>query len=276
MEEVSDKNKNTNTDKGLAPVETRELYDFLKWIIGSVVLVLITTIIDSGLKSRDIGVKESELYSKFMTDSIIFNQNIRRKYELARFFKSVSVSEEVRKGWIIYFEEIKAEYKVTKDSAQILQQQSEELNIKIAKNENDPSKNSIEELTKYIALKNREINLKRQLNPQSGKGESDISNNIPTIYIQITEEGLRTKMLQLQKILVDRNYFSPGIEYVKNTKLSKNQIRYFYTSDIPIVKQLEDQLIKFGITNIDSVPLPGYQGITKPGTIEIWISKTDK
>lgn len=271
MEEVSD----NNTNKELAPVETRELYDFLKWIIGSVVLVLITTIIDSGLKSRDIGVKEGELYSKFMTDSIIFNENIRRKYELARFFKSVSVSEEVRKGWVIYFEEIKAEYKVTKDSAQIVQKQSEELNIKITKNENDTSKNSIDELTKYIALKNKEIILQRQLNPQIPKGEPGISNNIPTVFIQITDDSLRTKMLHFQKNLVDRNFLSPGIEYVKNTTLLKNQIRYFYTSDIPVVNQIKDLLIKFGINNVDSVPLPSYQNTTKPGTIEIWIAKSN-
>ncbi|MEI2640724.1 MAG: hypothetical protein V9F03_17260 [Microthrixaceae bacterium] len=53
-----------------------ELY---KWLIGSVALVLITTVIDYGFRERAVGLVEIQQYDKYVTDLIVLNKEPGQK-----------------------------------------------------------------------------------------------------------------------------------------------------------------------------------------------------
>ncbi|MEL1246215.1 hypothetical protein AAEO56_18215 [Flavobacterium sp. DGU11] len=84
-----------------------ELY---KWLIGSVGLVLLTTIIDYGFRDRAAGLQEIQQYDKYITDLIVLNKEPGQKRMLAQFFSNVTPSEKLKKGWCKYYIEVDKEY----------------------------------------------------------------------------------------------------------------------------------------------------------------------
>lgn len=84
-----------------------ELY---KWLIASVGLVLITTVINYGFKDRASGLQEIQQYDKYVTELIVLNQDIGQKRMLAQFFAHVTPSEKLKKGWQSYYNVIDEEY----------------------------------------------------------------------------------------------------------------------------------------------------------------------
>jgi|GEM_PF-716011 hypothetical protein len=84
--------------------------ELLKWFVASVVLVVITTIIDSGLKDRAEGIVEIEQYSKYVNNLIVLNDQIGPRRKLAQFFSKVTASKKLREGWVDYFKAIDTEY----------------------------------------------------------------------------------------------------------------------------------------------------------------------
>ncbi len=83
--------------------------DLGKWFIVSVGLVVMTKIIDSGFKDREIGMKEINTYDRY-TKLITDYNRIAERRMLAQFFANVSPSDEIRKGWQRYYEEVNKEY----------------------------------------------------------------------------------------------------------------------------------------------------------------------
>lgn len=89
--------------------------DLGKWSIVSVGLVLMTKIIDTGFRDREVGLKEVTTYDRY-TKLITDNNRLAERRMLAQFFANVSPSDEIRKGWQRYYEEINKEYLVHQDS----------------------------------------------------------------------------------------------------------------------------------------------------------------
>lgn len=85
--------------------------ELFKWLIGSVALVLITTIIDFSFKDRTAGLAEMLQYDKYVTELIVLNKDPGQKRMLAQFFSNVTASEKLKDGWQDYFKEIDKEYK---------------------------------------------------------------------------------------------------------------------------------------------------------------------
>ncbi len=73
--------------------------ELFKWLIGSVALVIMTTIINWGFKDRVAGLLEIEQYDKYATELIVLNNDPVKKRMLAQFFSKVTPSEKLREGW---------------------------------------------------------------------------------------------------------------------------------------------------------------------------------
>lgn len=86
--------------------------DLFKWFVGSVALVLITTIIDWGFRDRAAGLQEVQQYDKYVTDLIVLNKDPGQKRMLAQFFSNVTPSNKLKDGWKDYYKEVDKEYQV--------------------------------------------------------------------------------------------------------------------------------------------------------------------
>lgn len=93
-------------------------FELIKWFIGSVVLVIITIIIDKGFKERAAGIQEMLAYDKYV-EVILKADNIEERWKLAEYFSTVTPTERLRDRWIAYKDSITADYllfKALKDS----------------------------------------------------------------------------------------------------------------------------------------------------------------
>lgn len=88
--------------------KTKYWIELAKWFIVSVALVLISNIVNWNFTSRDKSFDEVKFYSeKYMTELIVLNDKVGPRYKLAQFFKSVTVNEDQRDGWIRYYDDVK-------------------------------------------------------------------------------------------------------------------------------------------------------------------------
>lgn len=83
--------------------------DILKWFIGSVVIVVVTIIIDTGFKEREAGIKEMEVYDKYV-DIILKADNIEQRWKLCEYFSIVTPTERLRTRWQSYKDTISSDY----------------------------------------------------------------------------------------------------------------------------------------------------------------------
>jgi hypothetical protein len=83
--------------------------DFAKWFVVSVALAVISLIIDSGFKDREIGVTELNEYGRYV-DLIVDYNKVSERRLLAQFFANVTPSEKLRERWNAYYEIVNAEY----------------------------------------------------------------------------------------------------------------------------------------------------------------------
>lgn len=111
--------------------------DLGKWAVVSVGLVIMTTIIDSGFKDREVGINEIKEYDKYVA-LVTDNTKISERRLLAQYFAYVTPSEKLKNGWKDYLIEIEKEIKELKvqqeeikkiltDSLNLAPQQREQL-----------------------------------------------------------------------------------------------------------------------------------------------------
>lgn len=85
------------------------IIELIKWFIGSVVIVVTTLIIDTGFKEREAGVKEMEVYDKYV-DIILKADNIEQRWKLCEYFSIVTPTERLRSKWQSYKDSIQDDY----------------------------------------------------------------------------------------------------------------------------------------------------------------------
>jgi len=239
--------------------KTKYYIELTKWFIVSVVIVVVSLIIDSGIKERAQGMNEIEQYGKYATNLIILNEDIGPRRLLAQYFAYVTASEKLRKGWMNYYLVIDSEYRKSHDSLVILIKNIDSL-LKV-----DTSSKVKQQLADLRVSK---FNLEKQLN-----STLTLPNNVKNsqiIYIQISKESLRDKALSLQGSLLKSGYNIPGIEFV-DVDLKINDIRYFRDSDYSLANQLKVELETLGIKS-ELKLLTQFQNKVKEGTIELWLT----
>jgi hypothetical protein len=236
--------------------------ELFKWLIGSVALVIMTTIINWGFKDREAGLMEIQQYDKYASDLIVLNNNPANKRMLAQFFSKVTPSEKLRKGWELYYEAVDAEYKelLFKDSINQLKLQT--------LLDKDSSLLSNSQKREKDQLESKIIETQRLINQPLILPNSSI---IPVVYIQIGREEQRNMAKQLVAKIIEIGYKAPGVELVESArKLTTSEIRYFRETDEDYANVLRNLLANQKIETVLK-PIFRYGDKTKVGTIELWL-----
>jgi hypothetical protein len=236
--------------------------ELFKWLIGSVALVVMTTIIDWGFKDRSAGLQEIQQYDKYATELIVLNNDPVKKRMLAQFFSKVTPSEKLREGWEKYYLEVDIEYKEFLRNDSVAQSKLKALMDKDTSLLSESQKKEKEQLEIQVNETQRLINQPIQL-PNAAV--------TPVVYIQIGREEQRIEAKHLVEKIIELGYKAPGIELVESArKMTSNEIRYFRESDessaIVLLNMLKSQNIEVSIK-----PILGYRNKTKEGTIELWL-----
>jgi hypothetical protein len=253
---------NGSHDPNLSFEKYKYKVELFKWLIGSVALVIMTTIIDWSFKDRAAGLQEIQQYDKYATELIVLNNDPVKKRMLAQFFSKVTPSEKLREGWGKYYQEVDDEYKdfLRKDS--LAQAKLKALMDKDTSLLSESQKKEKEHLENQVKETQRIINQPLVL-PNSSV--------IPVVYIQIGSEEQRSTAKQIVERIIEVGYKAPGIELVESArKMVSNEIRYFRESDEPFAKVLQNMLKSQNI-EVALKPIFGYSNKTKEGTIELWL-----
>jgi len=92
-------------------VRLKVLSSLIKFLLGTVVIGVLTLRVESSLQQREIEIKEQELIGKFLEHALQQDIGIRRRF--AQYFSTVTRSDDARKRWKDYFVVLDAEYKET-------------------------------------------------------------------------------------------------------------------------------------------------------------------
>ena len=98
----------------------KDKVELVKWFIGSVVMVLITTIISYQFQDREHGLNEMNQYDKYVTELIVLNKDLGKRRLLAQYFAYVTPSEKLREPWMNYYQLLDAEYNETQKQDSLL------------------------------------------------------------------------------------------------------------------------------------------------------------
>ncbi len=111
MEDKTTKENQDNPNKKISDFEKFKYYVGLaKWFIVSVVIVVMTKIIDSGFQDRAVGMQELKEYDRYVTDKIVLNSNLANRRLLAQYYSTVTPSTTLKEGWKEYYRLLEDEY----------------------------------------------------------------------------------------------------------------------------------------------------------------------
>ncbi|MCX6284098.1 MAG: hypothetical protein NTW31_07690 [Bacteroidetes bacterium] len=111
MEEKPLKSESPKTAAPITELQKLKLiFDVVKWLIGSVALVIVTMTIDYGFRDRAAGLNEAKQYDHYVTNLIVLNKEVGPRRLLAQYFSYVLPSAQLRKCWQDYYWVVNAEY----------------------------------------------------------------------------------------------------------------------------------------------------------------------
>lgn len=84
--------------------------ELVKWFMGSVVIVIVTLVIESGFKERETGIEEMKIYNEYV-DIILKADNIEERWKLAEYFAIVTPTQRLRERWVNYQSILVNDYK---------------------------------------------------------------------------------------------------------------------------------------------------------------------
>lgn len=88
--------------KGKVNLENSDkIIDFSKWYFVSVAIVFAGKSIESGFSERETGIKEMQVYDKYV-NTILEADNIESRWKLAEYFSTVTPTERLRARWLEY------------------------------------------------------------------------------------------------------------------------------------------------------------------------------
>ena len=87
--------------------------DFSKFLLGTVVVGLVSLWINSGIETRQVELKEMEEIGRFVEYALEENVGVRMRF--AQYFSTVVRSEELRERWEAYSELVETEFTETQE-----------------------------------------------------------------------------------------------------------------------------------------------------------------
>lgn len=226
---------------------------FAQFILGTVVVGIFGTVINSQIQTREVEIKEQEQISKNL--GTVLSTNAADKLLMAQFYASVTRSDEIRKRWEIYRDELKKEI----DGARI---QREKIASEIQQNTDAKSVDQKQAIIQKIDEK---------ITP--GAKAIAIDSLPARVYFHIQNESQRDKALTLAgQFSKEANALVPGVRRVDQAP-NANELRYFKLSDAVDAERYSKTLIQFGLNTVSKY-VQGYESSEKlrPKHFEVWIS----
>jgi hypothetical protein len=188
------------------------LIETIKWFIASVLIVVVTLIVDSNFKKRDLMLKELDQYDKFVDLLIANNNTIGAQYKLAGFYDKFSISKDIKERWDIYLVELKKEYDEYNEYLANTNAQIDNLESKQTKTDKD--------IVKLDSLKNKKEVLQKILS-------SDIKVPSKTQYVSTENTNTNTKLnekdFQVLKTINDDKMKKMDLKEIKPEKPENNK-----------------------------------------------------
>lgn len=235
----------------------KSLLSFSQFILGTVVVGIFGTIINSQIQTREVEIKEQEQISKNLTT--VLSGNAADKLLMAQFYAAVTRSDEIRKRWEIYRDELKKE-------------------IAVAEAERKKAQDMIKANADAKTIDEQQAII-QQIDARIKPGAKPLaSEKLPArIYFHIQNNDQRAGAAEVaSKLSQDTNIVVPGIQKVDEAT-SANEIRYFKLADAVEAEELSKQLSKYGVKTVTKY-LSGYESPEKlrPRHYELWLSATWK
>jgi cell division protein FtsB len=104
-------------------------------------------------------------------------------------------------------------------------------------------------------------------------GEPGARSPAATLYVQVATEEQRREWAGQLETSKELGYTVPGIEVVGSRAPTSTEVRYFHASDRERAEQLVASLKVRTGTNAVAKFVRGYEGRTKPTTLELWIAR---
>lgn len=94
-----------------------------------------------------------------------------------------------------------------------------------------------------------------------------------TLYVQVATDEQRRDWARHLETAKELGYTVPGIEVVGSRAPTNTEVRYFHASDRELAEQLVASLkVRTGTSAVAKF-VRGYEGRTKPNTLELWIAR---
>lgn len=86
-----------------------KIIDFGKWYLVSVAIVIAAKLVENGFQERETGLKEMEGFDKYVS-IITDTKGIDKRWELCKYFATVTPTKRLKEGWMLYMESIRSDY----------------------------------------------------------------------------------------------------------------------------------------------------------------------
>lgn len=226
--------------------------DFSQFVVGTIGLGLVSTNINYHIQNREITIKEQASIGQFVQQALQEDVGVRRRF--AKYFATVTRSDEMRQRWAAYSDTIEVEFNKKKEEKESLE--------KKAKEEQDPSK-------KAIILDNVE-KIKVELSP---KKTSSTTENPARVYFYFRNKEQSAKANNIANTLRESNYIVPEVS-LTSANVQFTQLRYFNAADKDEAESLTSFLKNKGIKAVSKY-LKGYETTTRPRLYELWLSQNE-
>jgi hypothetical protein len=225
---------------------------FAQFVLGTVVLGLVSTIINNAIQQREIELKEQEQVGTFLVHALQEDVGVRRRF--AQYFSTVTRSEALRKGWTEYYAAVEQEYEDTTREKKALEQEVATRNLDAQEQER---------------LNARIATLERALSPTAAPMSTDIA---ARVYIHIRDDGQRESASRVAEMLRGNAYNVPGIQRLGSGPNS-TELRYFRTVEEAEANRVGALLGDLGVT-VNVRYIPGSESSTsiRPRHYELWFS----
>ena len=183
--------------------------DLLKFMVGTCVIGLMTTMINSQIQTRQVEVEETKQLGAFLEQAIEENVATRRRF--ASYFATVTRSEAMRERWDEYKQLIEQEFETIQAQAEEAEREAERAVQEIE--QVDPANARQEEVAreKLIQARSKFKEAQNELKVHSEVAITSINNGICRLFddtriVEIVEEPTHCEVYYTKFGLRDRKF----------------------------------------------------------------------
>jgi hypothetical protein len=223
---------------------------FVKFLLGTVALGLVTTLIKSAIQERELELKEQEQIGQFLRHALDKDVGVRQRF--AHYFSTVTRSDELRERWKEYSALVDEDYQETVKKKERLEAEVAQQNLDALERER---------------LFARIAELEQALRPASPPSEESVP---PRVYFHIRSENQRDKAQEYAQAISENFYNVPGIQRV-DTGPGQIELRYFRQKEKDEAQAIAAVLKSLKV-DVSLRYIRGYETSTliRPRHYELW------